>query len=299
MRCMERTRVDYCFESKEIHELVKWVNESTSIEYNLELVGDSLAVYKKGVKFITDIKDNKKHVVCCKLSSPPKGYAKKDTIPLRTFLDNKEYFISSQDSRFESSNQDIEKEFQYRLAKKLTVGVDTSMIAISALLEYSQKHKGFRVDLVVVNFPESGERPFFTLVEIKRGPGSVGGEHGIKTHLEDYTDIISNHVIHRTLVNDSELVLIQKTELGIIPNIRPNDIAKSLDIDISKTNILFVLADVQTDSDVLAKECGRITWEKYYNCPIEFAFVDSSDCDYKNYKRESVREFSKRWTTQD
>ncbi len=303
MRCLERTRINHCVVNGDFKKLVCWVNDSEAINFNFELKGDTFELYKNGEKMLTNIKNSDDGSIQCKTSSYSSYPEKAEKMSLSVFLDNPDKYVKNQEEYFKHKgrNDFSEKEFQFRLSKSLTVNNSAKRGFYSIIPEYIQSSEDYsRADLIIIDYVPDG-KSHFSLVEVKRGYQSLSSKNdgsGIRKHLQDYTSFLDSNRLIKTMINDAELVFMQKAELGIIPGLDADEIARTLDVDFSKTDIMFVLADVSEDDEVLTEECEGIEWEKYVDYPIEFAFVDSSDCDYEHYRRESIREFSKRWITQ-
>ena len=203
-----------------------------------------------------------------------------------------------------AKNRKYEREFQ-----QLVVRENNRHGAISHASDYyivdieyayndnvSDKKTQARFDMIAVKWlSKSNERqnpsaPTLAIIEMKYGDGALGGNAGLKKHLEDFGTLVKNGELDEFCADYSN-VFNQKCALGLIPG------KEGARIKITQRDIelIFLIANHDPDKTGLAKivaEIADVTME--YPYPIRFAYASMMGyCLYADQMKslEEMQEF--------
>ena len=203
-----------------------------------------------------------------------------------------------------AKNRKYEREFQ-----QLVVRENNRHGAISHASDYyivdieyayndnvSDKKTQARFDMIAVKWlSKSNERqnpsaPTLAIIEMKYGDGALGGNAGLKKHLEDFGTLVKNGELDEFCADYSN-VFNQKCALGLIPG------KEGARIKITQQDIelIFLIANHDPDKTGLAKvvaEIADVTME--YPYPIRFAYASMMGyCLYADQMKslEEMQEF--------
>lgn len=203
-----------------------------------------------------------------------------------------------------AKNRKYEREFQ-----QLVVRENNRHGAISHASDYyivdieyayndnvSDKKTQARFDMIAVKWlSKSNERqnpsaPTLAIIEMKYGDGALGGNAGLKKHLEDFGTLVKNGELDEFCADYSN-VFNQKCALGLIPG------KEDARIKITQRDIelIFLIANHDPDKTGLAKivaEIADVTME--YPYPIRFAYASMMGyCLYADQMKslEEMQEF--------
>ena len=201
-------------------------------------------------------------------------------------------------------NRKYEREFQ-----QLVVRENNRHGAISHASDYyivdieyaynvnvSDKKTQARFDMIAVKWlSKSNERqnpsaPTLAIIEMKYGDGALGGNAGLKKHLEDFGTLVKNGELDDFCADYSN-VFNQKCALGLIPG------KEGARIKITQRDIelIFLIANHDPDKTGLATivaEIADVTME--YPYPIRFAYASMMGyCLYADQMKslEEMQEF--------
>ena len=135
-------------------------------------------------------------------------------------------------------------------------------------IEYQFK-KSMRLDMLMV------EKDKLIIVENKYGYKAVSGKAGIKKHYDDICKVISNKEMIEEIVTSVINIVKIKRELGF-------NIPKIEKIDLSKTEILFLLVNYKKSSINLKTEISSIS--KLYNAKVLMFTENEVNIDYNQAK---------------
>ena len=203
-----------------------------------------------------------------------------------------------------AKNRKYEREFQ-----QLVVRENNRHGAISHASDYyivdieyayndnvSDKKTQARFDMIAVKWlSKSNERqnpsaPTLAIIEMKYGDGALGGNAGLKKHLEDFGTLVKNGELDDFCADYSN-VFNQKCALGLIPG------KEGARIKITQRDIelIFLIANHDPDKTGLATivaEIADVTME--YPYPIRFAYASMMGyCLYADQMKslEEMQEF--------
>jgi hypothetical protein len=104
------------------------------------------------------------------------------------------------------------------------------------------------------------------IVENKYGTGAVTGNAGVSKHYEDICNLLNTKDLYDELKESVEKIAKVKYELGLLDT-------PIKEIDKSKTEILFLFADFNVNSDTLKNEVELMN----FTYPFKVLYMDSND----------------------
>ena len=176
----------------------------------------------------------------------------------QNYLDNLELMKKEMDNWF-SIYPKTEREHQQLLCENNNSVVD---------IEYQFK-KSMRLDMLMV------ENDKLIIVENKYGYKAISGKAGIKKHYYDICQVISNKDLINELADSVISISKIKRELGL-------NTPKIENIDLSKTEILFLLVNYEKNSINLKTEISNIT--KLHNAKLIMLEGYETKIDYSQAK---------------
>ena len=149
----------------------------------------------------------------------------------------------------------------------------------------SEEKEDYRFDMIALKWPSTSvsrkdtNKPSLVLFENKYGDGALGGNAGLKKHLDDFKVFLSNQSKVEELKNDMQAVFRQKCELGLIAGLKESQFNVKLSSEVPE--VVFILANHDPESKKLKSIiCG--VDESEYEFPILFA--ESSLMGYGLYE---------------
>ena len=182
-------------------------------------------------------------------------------------------------------NPKYEREFQQLILREnncLSGKISKSTDYFIVDVEYAET--GARFDMVALKWmSESAARkntkkPTLALIEVKYGDGALRGDAGIRKHLSDMNQFLTNKELLKDFCEDMSQVFRQKCELGLVEglvekqyqvSIRPEDV-----------EVIFIFANHDPDSRILDDE---LSIAKAQNYPFPIKIAQSSMMGYGLY----------------
>jgi len=185
-----------------------------------------------------------------------------------------------------------EREFQQLIVREnnySTIANSTDYFIID--IEYDN-HKNVRFDLVALEWQSDasirklfgGYKPRLVVMELKYGDGALKGCAGIGKHVEDFKSFCSFPQEIKEFKEEMFGVYKQKRELGLFPCLSGNGNLKDITSIAAEVKMLFLIANHDPASRILAKEFECINDEN-------LGFVTSNFMGYGLFK-ENVFKYS-------
>ena len=262
---------------------------------DLELRGKSVNVYYRGGSLfkITNKKGefeiyfNPKYCVGeeKQLSSPS---------TVKEAVDNVPFYKQAMDFWFHKHPK-YEREFQQVIVREnnntgsIACATDYFIIDIeyADTLEKKSKSKpyGARFDIVALKWQSNGasrkssKNVTLSLIEVKYGDGALKNDAGVKKHLDDFNNFLSDKEKFKELCDDMAVVFKQKLSLGLIDGIKEHQL-KNFTINHECPEVVFIFANHDPDSKVLDGIFSDTDLKEY---PFPVMIANSSNMGYCLY----------------
>lgn len=206
-------------------------------------------------------------------------------------------FLKNEMDLWFGRNPKNEREFQQLIVRENNLGrCAKSTDYFICDIEYANSNGRF--DLVAVRWPSSGperknnKNVGIAFIEMKYCDGALAGKAGLKKHLKDMNDFLSNHERLGNLKAEMKNVFNQMRRIKLINN--QKDIAQ---FDNDKPEYIFILANHDPASSVLKRELDGLS--TYYP-NLELKFAVSNFMGYGLYKQNiySLKDFLDRFKEQ-
>lgn len=151
-------------------------------------------------------------------------------------------------------------------------------------IEYQDTENSSRFDMVAFKWPSNGAARKNTnalslaLIEVKYGDNAVGGNAGIKKHLDDLKFFIDDKEKLKEFKEDMEQVFKQKCELGLMDGLQGHQFEVSLSDD--EPEVIFIFANHDPDSKKINNILSDINISDY---PFKILAAQSSFMGYGLY----------------
>lgn len=151
-------------------------------------------------------------------------------------------------------------------------------------IEYQDTENSSRFDMVAFKWPSNGAARKNTnalslaLIEVKYGDNAVGGNAGIKKHLDDLKFFIDDKEKLKEFKEDMEQVFKQKCELGLMDGLQGHQFEVSLSDD--EPEVIFIFANHDPDSKKINNILSDINIS---DCPFKILAAQSSFMGYGLY----------------
>jgi len=179
-------------------------------------------------------------------------------------------FLKNEMDLWFGRNPKNEREFQQLIVRENNLGrCAKSTDYFICDIEYANSNGRF--DLIVVRWPSSGperknnKNVGIAFIEMKYCDGALAGKAGLKKHLKDMNDFLSNQERLDNLKAEMKNVFNQMRRLKLINN--QKDIAQLVD---KKPEYIFILANHDPASSVLRRELDGLPIN-YPNLELKFA----------------------------
>lgn len=183
-------------------------------------------------------------------------------------------------------NPKYEREFQQIILRennnsgKISRATDYYIVDI----EYQDTENSSRFDMVAFKWPSNGAARKNTnalslaLIEVKYGDNAVGGNAGIKKHLDDLKSFIDDKEKLKEFKEDMKQVFKQKCELGLIDGLQGHQFEVSLSDD--EPEVIFIFANHDPESKKINNILFDINVSDY---PFKILAAQSSFMGYGLY----------------
>ena len=151
-------------------------------------------------------------------------------------------------------------------------------------IEYQDTDNSSRFDMVAFKWPSNGAARKNTnalslaLIEVKYGDNAVGGNAGIKKHLDDLKSFIDDKEKLKEFKEDMEQVFKQKCKLGLIDGLQGHQFEVSLSDD--EPEVIFIFANHDPESKKINNILSDINISDY---PFKILAAQSSFMGYGLY----------------
>lgn len=151
-------------------------------------------------------------------------------------------------------------------------------------IEYQDTENSSRFDMVAFKWPSNGAARKNTnalslaLIEVKYGDNAVGGNAGIKKHLDDLKSFIDDKEKLKEFKEDMEQVFKQKCKLGLIDGLQGHQFEVSLSDD--EPEVIFIFANHDPESKKINNILSDINISDY---PFKILAAQSSFMGYGLY----------------
>lgn len=171
------------------------------------------------------------------------------------YIENFETMMAEMDSWL-NKHPKAEREFQHRLLINNPQIIDIEYATPKS--KTTGVKLNMRLDMLMV------EDDKLVIVENKFGTGAITGNAGVRKHYEDICNLLNTSDVYNELVQSVENIAKAKYDLGLIEtSIKP--------VDKTKTEILFLFADFNENSETLNNELKSIN----ITYPISILKMDS------------------------
>ena len=286
-----------------LHDLLDYVQSDDTLDLEFRGEGRANIYYRGGSLFCIERSgdgytltfDTKYCTVCDEgMEKTPSVRAAVELIPL---------YKHAMDVWF-AKNRKYEREFQQVVVREnnrhgeISHASDYYIVDIEYAynVNVSDKKTQARFDMIAVkwlskpNERQNPSAPTLAIIEMKYGDGALGGNVGLKKHLEDFGTLVKNGELDDFCADYSN-VFNQKCALGLIPG------KESARIKITQRDIelIFLIANHDPDKTGLAKivaEIADVTMG--YPYPIRFAYASMMGyCLYADQMKslEEMQEF--------
>ena len=183
-------------------------------------------------------------------------------------------------------NPKYEREFQQIILRennnsgKISRATDYYIVDI----EYQDTENSSRFDMVAFKWQSNGAARKNTnalslaLIEVKYGDNAVGGNAGIKKHLDDLKSFIDDKEKLKEFKEDMEQVFKQKCNLGLMDGLQEHQFKVSLSDD--EPEVIFIFANHDPDSKKINNILSDINISDY---PFKILAAQSSFMGYGLY----------------
>lgn len=267
------------FKTGKLKKLLDCVLEDDSL--CLELRGNAVNIYYRGgslfkindkynITFDTRYDENKK------LNPNPDVEEAVKSIP---------FYKQAMDKWFHEHPK-YEREFQQIILRennnsgKISRATDYYIVDI----EYQDTENSSRFDMVAFKWPSNGAARKNTnalslaLIEVKYGDNAVGGNAGIKKHLDDLKSFIDDKEKLKEFKEDMEQVFKQKCKLGLMDGLQGHQFEVSLSDD--EPEVIFIFANHDPESKKINNILSDINISDY---PFKILAAQSSFMGYGLY----------------
>lgn len=188
--------------------------------------------------------------------------------------------------RWFNENPKYEREFQQIILRENNNSGNISRATdyYIADIEYQDSENSSRFDMVAFKWLSNGavrkktNALSLAFIEVKYGDNAMGGNAGIKKHLDDLKTFISDKEKLDEFKKDMEQVFKQKCELGLIDGLQEHQFEVSLSDD--KPEVIFIFANHDPDSKRLNNILSEINVSDY---PFKILIAQSSFIGYGLY----------------
>lgn len=180
-----------------------------------------------------------------------------DSNSVQDYIDNFELMMKEMESWLEAHPKK-ERIYQHKLLANNKSVIDIEYATPKSKLTGIKLN--MRLDMLMVDNDK------LIIVENKYGTGAVTGSAGVSKHYEDICNLLNTKDLYDELIVSVEKIEKAKYELGLLEN----QVQK---IDKSKTEILFLFADFNFNSDTLKNEVKLMD----ITYPFKVLYMDSND----------------------
>lgn len=268
--------------------LLSYIQNDDTLD--MELRGNYISIYYSGGCLLTVEEKN------YKLVSLTKEYAKADIgypLPSLDKVDDIYEYIPHAKHMIDVYVNQVhnhlgEKEIQQQIVKENNyspIAPDTDYYIID--IEYQDLG---RFDIVALRWDSASNArrfyekeeylPILTLIEVKQGVDSISGVSGLKSHLADFNDFVSDKDKLMEFKKDMLAVFQQKRELGLIPSLPESKFAeKKINSVKEDVDFIFLLSNYKSASSKLVTEL---------DCIDDCKFIYANPMGYGLYSKNIV-----------
>lgn len=180
-----------------------------------------------------------------------------DSNSVQDYIDNFELMMKEMESWLEAHPKK-ERIYQHELLANNKNVIDIEYATPKSKLTGIKLN--MRLDMLMVDNDK------LIIVENKYGTGAVTGSAGVSKHYEDICNLLNIEDLYDELIVSVEKIAKAKYELGLLDN-------PIKEIDKSKTEILFLFADFNVNSDTLKNEVELMN----VTYPFKVLYMDKED----------------------